>query len=349
MFVIQKQTENYNRQEHIFIHNLIFSIMKTSTLKSVIIAFILMLLSIQANAQNLVGTRIDVQGSRYADQMWVFAVSSCTTGFDNGWDGYKMFGTSTLIPQIFAAEPTANFQIDAVPTLNDTYISFKAGEDTVYTLTFTSQFLETLYSEIYLVDSIANKKVSFMTTGTKYTFSVQPTDAPVKRFKIVAVGLTAAVTPTTPVVTNPVVTDPVVTDPVVTNPVVTDPVVTNPVVTDPVVTNPVVTNPVVTSPIVTTPVVSATEKNGKNEKNEKNEKNGKNINIKCSKKDLVITNEHKQKGSVKAYNAKTGKLMKTFNFNANGSTTISTGLPTGTYVINANSESEIVNETVIIN
>jgi len=315
--------------------------MKTSTLKSVIIVFTLMLLSIQANAQNLVGTRIDVQGSRYGDQMWVFAVSSCTTGFDNGWDGYKMFGTSTLIPQIFAAEPTANFQIDAVPTLNDTYISFKAGEDTVYTLTFTNQLVETLYSELYLIDSVANKKISFMTTGTKYTFSVQPTDAPVKRFKIVAVGLTAAVTPTTPVVTNPVVTDPVVT-----NPVVTDPVVTNPVVTDPVVTNPVVTSPVVTSPVVTSPIVTPTDKNVKNEKDVKN---GKNISIKTSKKDLVITNGHKQKGSVKAYNAKTGKLMKTFNFNANGSTTISTGLPTGTYVINANSESEIVNETVIIN
>ena len=330
--------------------------MKTSTLKSVIIVFTLMLLSIQANAQNLVGTRIDVQGSRYADQMWVFAVSGCTREFDNGWDGYKMFGTSTLIPQIFAVEPTANFQIDAVPTLNDTYISFKAGEDTVYTLTFTNQLVETLYSELYLIDSVANKKISFITTGTKYTFSVKPTDTAVKRFKIVTVGLTAAVTPTTPVVTNPVVTDPVVTDPVVTDPVVTDPVVTDPVVTDPVVTDPVVTdpvvtspivtNPVVTSPIVTTPVVSTTEKNGKNEKNEKN---GKNINIKCSKKDLVITNVHKQRGSVKAYNAKTGKLMKTFNFNANGSTTISTGLPTGTYVINANSESEIVNETVIIN
>ena len=299
--------------------------MKTSTLKSVLIAFTLMLLSIQANAQNLVGTRIDVQGSRYADQMWVFAVSGCTRDFDNGWDAYKMFGTSTLIPQIFAVEPTANFQIDAVPTLNDTYISFKAGEDTVYTLTFTNQLVETLYSELYLVDSVANKKVSIFTTGTKYTFNVQPTNVPVKRFKIVAVGLSAVATPTTPIVTDPVVTDPVVTDPVVVDPVVTDPVVT-----DPVVTNPVVTNP------VTTP----TDKKDKNEKN---------IKIKNSKKDLVITNGHKQKGCVKVYNAKTGKMVKTYNFNSNGSTTIRTDLPCGTYVINANSETEIVNETVILN
>jgi hypothetical protein len=158
--------------------------MKTSTFKSAIMAFTLILITDQVNAQGLACTRIEVNGSRYSDQVWVFAVSTCTRGFDNGWDGYKMLGTSTLIPQIFAIETCGKFQIDAVPTFTDTYIGFKAGEDSVYTLTFTNQLIEKASSELYLIDFIANKIVDIFKTGTSYTFKVLSTDTLVARFKI---------------------------------------------------------------------------------------------------------------------------------------------------------------------
>jgi hypothetical protein len=158
--------------------------MKTSTFKIAIVALTLSLLSDQANALQLACTRIEVNGSRYSDQMWIFAVPTCTKGWDNGWDGYKLAGTSALLPQIFAIEACGNFQVDAVPTFNDTYIGFKAGEDSVYTLTFNNQLIETTCSELYLIDYVANKTVDIFTTGTSYTFKVHSTDTLLARFKV---------------------------------------------------------------------------------------------------------------------------------------------------------------------
>jgi hypothetical protein len=191
--------------------------MKTSTLKSLIVTLAIILFSTQAFAQNMVDTRIDVKGSRYTDQMWVFAVSTCTRDFDNGWDAYKMFG-SVVTPQLFAWEANGNFQIDAVPDFNNTYLGFRAGEDSVYTFTFNHEYVDQMYTQLYLIDSVANKTVNIFASGTQYTFTVQKTDMPVKRFKIVTS------LPTPPVVVAP--TDPVV---VVTPDTVVAP--TEPVVT----------------------------------------------------------------------------------------------------------------------
>ena len=38
---------------------------------------------------------------------------------------------------------------------------------------------------LYLIDSVSNKVVDIYATGTKYSFTAQPTLAPIRRFKIV--------------------------------------------------------------------------------------------------------------------------------------------------------------------
>ena len=191
--------------------------MKTSTLKSLIVTLAIILSSSLTFAQNMVDTRIDVKGSRYTDQMWIFAVSTCTRDFDNGWDAYKMFG-SVVTPQLFAWEANGNFQIDAVPDFNNTYLGFKAGEDSVYTFTFNHEYVDQMYKQLYLIDSVANKTVDIFASGTQYTFTVQKTDVPVKRFKIVTS------LPTPPVVVAPT-PDPVVVVAPDTVAAPTDPVV----------------------------------------------------------------------------------------------------------------------------
>lgn len=322
--------------------------MKTSTLKTLFVTLLIVLKSTQAFAQNMVSTRIDVRGSRYSDQMWVFAVPTCTRAFDNGWDAYKMFGTSPLIPQIFAMEATANFQIDAVPTLNNTYVAFKAGEDTVYTFTFNNEYVSDLYSQLYLIDSVANKTVDIFKTGTSYTFSVQPTDAPVKRFKIVT-SLPIPIVTTPPVTEPPVVTEPVIVPPVVADPVIVPPVVTDPVIVPPAVTDPVIVPPVVIDPIV---VADSKDKQGKDAKDKKDkdskDKKDKKIKITCSKKMITVENTLKIKGKLKLYNATNGRLVKNYDFNANGTTTLSTNLPSGTYVVSGVAGNEAVSENIII-
>lgn len=138
----------------------------------------------QASAQDLTGTRIDVKGTFYSDNMWLFSVSTCSRSFDWGWDGHKMFGCS-LSPQLFAIEADGNYQIDVIPDLNNTFLGFSAGIDSMYTMTFTNQELSANYKQLYLIDSVANKTVDIYQTGTTYKFKAFATCNPVKRFKIV--------------------------------------------------------------------------------------------------------------------------------------------------------------------
>lgn len=158
--------------------------MRTNPFKSFFLMMTLLMIVSKAISQDMVGTRIDVQGARFSDQMWLFSVTSCTNDFDNGWDGYKMFGTP-LAPQLFAIEPDGDYQVDAIPDFNNTYLGFSAGIDSVYTFTFTHQNLAKDYQQLYLIDSVANKTVDIYQSGTKYTFTASITTKPVKRFKIV--------------------------------------------------------------------------------------------------------------------------------------------------------------------
>ncbi|MDR3652979.1 MAG: hypothetical protein P4L34_08420 [Paludibacter sp.] len=133
---------------------------------------------------DLVGTLIEVVGSRTSDRMWLFSNPACTRNFDNGWDGTKLFGT-VLSPQIFAEENDGNYQIDAVDDINDTKIGFQAGEDINYTFTFTHQNLASKYAGVYLVDSVENKIVDITESGSTYSFVAESTPTTVNRFKIV--------------------------------------------------------------------------------------------------------------------------------------------------------------------
>lgn len=184
--------------------------MKTSILKTLNILLIWMLFtgfaytqtiqstngnSIQkASAENRVCTLIDVKGSRFSDRMWIFTIPGCTDGFDNGWDGYKMFG-SAAAPQLFSMEDAGNFQVNSIPDINGTYLGFQAGEDTIYTLTFTNYFVSTRYQELYLVDLVENKTINILETGTQYTFIAKKTPSPEKRFKIISTDIPAVIVP----------------------------------------------------------------------------------------------------------------------------------------------------------
>ena len=129
-------------------------------------------------------TRIDLSGTHFADCMWIFTDPSCTNQFDNGWDGYKIPGAAGN-PQLFAMESDGNYQIDAVSDVNETNLGFSAGQETNYTLTFTHQNTDKVYTGLYLVDLLENKTTDITTSGSVYTFTAMSTSTPVNRFKIV--------------------------------------------------------------------------------------------------------------------------------------------------------------------
>jgi hypothetical protein len=136
------------------------------------------------NSSQTLFTRIDINGTRYADKMWIFTNQTCTRGFDNGWDGYKFIG-STAAPQLWATETAGDFQIDGVDNINDTYLKFITGEDTNYILTFNHESSTTGYQALYLIDLQNNSTTDISQSGSTYSFSATKSSTPVTRFKIV--------------------------------------------------------------------------------------------------------------------------------------------------------------------
>ncbi len=135
-------------------------------------------------ASEKVVTRIDLKANHFADCVWIFSDSACTRKFDNGWDGYKMKGSPSNL-QLYATEADGDYQINAVDDINGTYLSFQAGQDTVFTLTFTNKNLEMRYAGIYLVDLLTNQITDVSASGSVYHFKAFSTPEPIVRFKIV--------------------------------------------------------------------------------------------------------------------------------------------------------------------
>jgi hypothetical protein len=170
--------------------------MKTSYFLTSFLTFLVLTFTLNGFSQ-IIGTKIDVQGTYYSDQMWAFSIPTCNRNFDTGWDDYKMTGTSSA-PQIYAVEADGNYQVDAIPDFNNTYLAFTAGIDSLYTMTFTNQNFSEKYSKLYLIDSIANKTVEIHKSGTKYLF-IAKNSISIKRFKIVtSITESAIVTSTIP-------------------------------------------------------------------------------------------------------------------------------------------------------
>jgi hypothetical protein len=153
--------------------------------------------TVKTSADTLhVWTQIDVKGDYLSDRMWIFTDTVCTHSFDNGWDGEKFLG-SYVAPQLFAREQDGDYQVNAVDNMNNTYLGFMAGQDSVYTLTFTHHNSTARYANIYLVDSVSRKTTDITASGSTYTFKSLPADTITKRFKIVTtVDISTPVIPT---------------------------------------------------------------------------------------------------------------------------------------------------------
>jgi hypothetical protein len=147
---------------------------------------------IKKDADSLkIWTIVDVKGSQFSDRMWIFTNPDCSHGFDNGWDGEKLFGSS-MAPQIYSMEADGDYQVNTVNDMNNTDIGFYAGVDSVYTITFTGNNNQLKYSRIYLQDLLKHTINDITQSGSTYTFAAKSSDGTVKRFKI----LTKRFTPT---------------------------------------------------------------------------------------------------------------------------------------------------------
>lgn len=111
--------------------------------------------------------RILVQGENgFGDILSLLEREDLTTGFDNGWDGRKMYGES-FAPQFYAVTPDGNMAVNSVPDWEGTVLGFKAGsEDNTYTFSFEYNEPEPLY----LLDTENDTYTRVLNENT-YTFA----------------------------------------------------------------------------------------------------------------------------------------------------------------------------------
>jgi len=112
--------------------------------------------------------RIYVEGeSGYRDMIYMLEdAEQFTEGFDNGWDGRKLFGLD-VAPQFYALSTDGNMAVAAVPDLDGAVLGFKAGnKDSQYTISFDYAGTNDLY--LYDIDS---KQETLVTNENTYVFT----------------------------------------------------------------------------------------------------------------------------------------------------------------------------------
>ena len=112
-----------------------------------------------------------------ADRMYVIQDSLATSGYDNGYDAAKQMATGLM--NIYTNEPFGKMEISSTDHMDGMYIGFAAGEDEVYTMTFTSLIGE----DLYLYDVEQDTLVG-MYNGEKYEFAAAANSTNDMRFQI---------------------------------------------------------------------------------------------------------------------------------------------------------------------
>lgn len=89
--------------------------------------------SAKDNNENLPNIIMDVIGNSSADRVWLFESPTASTGFDNGWDGYKLLEENTV--QLYVSgEDKEKYQIATVPEFGGTLIDLNIDKNESYTL-----------------------------------------------------------------------------------------------------------------------------------------------------------------------------------------------------------------------
>lgn len=105
--------------------------------------------------------------SGYGDMLYMWEHANFEEGYENGWDGGKMYGEGG-VPQLYAITPDGKMAVNCVPNYEGVQIGFKAGEDdAVYTFTFE---YEADAEVLYLHDKQTGEYTRIV-SGNSYAFA----------------------------------------------------------------------------------------------------------------------------------------------------------------------------------
>lgn len=132
----------------------------------------------QEENENFMRVRLQVNSPHSgADRMYVIQHEKTTRGYDNGYDAKNIIAQGQ--PNIYTNEPEGQMEISIADQIDSTFIGFAAGEDSEYTLTFTSL----VGQDMYLHDLEADSLFLLIEEG-QYTFSAHPNSVNDMRFQL---------------------------------------------------------------------------------------------------------------------------------------------------------------------
>ncbi|MDR1335343.1 MAG: T9SS type A sorting domain-containing protein, partial [Tannerella sp.] len=132
-------------------------------------------------------------GGGVKDRIWLFSDRNATFGYDNGYDGYKIFGESTLAG-LYVKHGERNYQVSTQPTVDSTWLFLKAASNvTDYTLTFRHDNLEARYGSLYLYDAVTNTTVEITDDSAAYRFTAGNVLTGDRRFLLTAAGAATSI------------------------------------------------------------------------------------------------------------------------------------------------------------
>ena len=120
-----------------------------------------------ANSNKLSYLTADVVGKSGGDRVWLFSQPETSRKYDNGWDGRKIILNPGF--SLYVDEGKDQLQVSTSDNLDKTYLAFRAGNDTEYTLKINKTNL-TDYQTLYLTD-LATKTVVDLSALNEYSYA----------------------------------------------------------------------------------------------------------------------------------------------------------------------------------
>jgi hypothetical protein len=141
-------------------------------------------LSAETESFNPNTLKLKIAGNGYSDETIIYFNPMATTGFDPGYDAYKLMGIMAA-PQLYSIIDCCKLSINALPELYNSMIvqlGFRVGVNTNYTITATGVYTFATDTIIFLEDTKENQFIN-LTTDSVFSFSGVTTDD-TERFKL---------------------------------------------------------------------------------------------------------------------------------------------------------------------
>ena len=132
----------------------------------------------QMQQNDFLRLRIQVNSANSgADRMYIIQDSNTTSDYDNGYDAPNQFAEG--IVNIYSTESFGKMEVSCSNNIDSMYIGIQAGNDSLYTLTFSS----IMGDSIYLKD-LSNDTIFQVFEDGQYQFTAQPLSTNDLRFQV---------------------------------------------------------------------------------------------------------------------------------------------------------------------